>query len=83
MDPANPVVQAVNRALAASGPGPRNIHVCVRSPDNDENIISFNLATYSEVQELAREIELLGYELKLLHPVLKHCDFVLEPQART
>jgi len=81
MDSNSPVMQAVNRAIAASGSAHRSLHVCVRSPDDYDNIISFNLATYQEVQKLALEIEALGYELKLLHPVLKHCDFVLEPSA--
>jgi hypothetical protein len=73
-------MEAVNRAVAASAPSVKRLHVCVRSPDDHDNVITFTLGSYQEVTKLAREIEELGYELKLLHPILKHCDFVLEPQ---
>ena len=82
MDSNSRVMQAVNRAFAGTTLKGKGLHVCVRSPDDHDNIISFTLGTYKEVQDLAREIEALGYELKLMHPVLKHCDFVLEPQLQ-
>ena len=72
-------MQAIQRAIAASGSSPRNLHVCVKSPDDPDNIMSFNLGSYGDVVKLADEIRDLGYELTLMHPVLKHCDFVLEP----
>lgn len=72
-------MQAIQRAIAASGSGARGFHVCVKSPDDPDNIMSFTLGSYKDVEKLTEDIRHLGYELTLMHPVLKHCDFVLEP----
>lgn len=82
MDSKSRVMQAIKRAVAASGSSRRALHVCVISPDDEDDIISFTLGSYKEVQKLTLEIKELGYELKLMHPVHKQCDFVLEPHLR-
>jgi hypothetical protein len=72
------LMEAVRRAIANSPPSKRSWHVCVKTPDDDD-LFSFTLGSYQEVERLAAELRTLGYHLKLLHPVHTHCDFVLEP----
>lgn len=74
------VMEAIQRAIAAtgSGAGQSGWDVCVRDPEG-EDLISFKLGSYKEVQALAADIRKLGYDLTMLHPVHTECDFVLEP----
>jgi hypothetical protein len=81
MDARSQVTEAVKRAISSTELAGKRWHVCVRSPDG-EDLISFYLGSFKDIDKLAREIRSLGYELKMLDPTLKQCDFLLEPQGR-
>jgi hypothetical protein len=72
------LIEAVSQAIRRSRPSDRTWLVCVRAPD-DEQLISLELGSYGEVEQLAREIRSIGYHLKLMHPLHTNCDFLLEP----
>jgi hypothetical protein len=74
------LIEAVTKAIRRSRVSDKTWLVCIRAPD-DEQLISLELGSYGEVQELAREIRSMGYTLKLMHPAHTDCDFVLEPDA--
>ena len=79
-EPLLSLMEAIQRAIAATEATDRGWQVCVRNPDGGTDMISFKLATFKEVEMLAAQIRRLGYELTMLHPVHTQCDFVLEPQ---
>lgn len=52
--------------------------VCVLE-ENREVLGSFSLATFAQVSALQRRLEEYGFELKVLDPDKRNCDFVLQP----
>jgi hypothetical protein len=75
------LMDAISRAIVRSKRSGQMLNVCVRSSD-DEELMTLRLGSYKEVQELALELRELGYGLTIMHPVHKHCDFLLEPAAQ-